>query len=387
MRKTDGPRPIQEDSTVMNFMITHPNPKGGEISTAQEIIEEARAGRCFILVDDESRENEGDIVIPAQFATAEVVNFMAKHARGLICLALTPQRVAELKLSAMVQSPGPGLQTAFTLSIEARTGVTTGISAADRARTIAVAINPECLARDIVSPGHIFPLIAREGGTLVRAGHTEAAVDVSRIAGLNPSGVICEVMNDDGTMARLPDLKRFAREHRIKLGTIADLIAYRLRTERLITLVASSGIHHPCFGEWQLHVYRDTVEHGEHILLVKGDLKKPGPTLVCLHRFDPVGDVILARDGEGMSSAMHRILKRGRGAIVMINDGRPTALSQRILNGSPHSRPGPELREYGVGAQILRDVGIRDMIVLSDREQTLVSIEGYGLNVVGQEPL
>lgn len=383
----EGVRSVQKDTPFMNFMIAHPNHRGDEISSAQEIIEEARAGRCFILVDDENRENEGDIVIPAQFATAEVVNFMAKHARGLICLALTPQRVADLKLSAMVQSPGPGLQTAFTLSIEARTGVTTGISAADRARTIAVAINPECQARDIVSPGHIFPLIAREGGTLVRAGHTEAAVDVARIAGLNPAGVIWEVMNDDGTMARLPDLKKFARQHRLKLGTIADLIAYRLRTERLIELLATSAIHHPCFGEWQLRVYRDTVEHGEHVLLVKGDLKKPGPTLVCLHRSDLVSDVILARDGEGLSSAMHRILKRGRGAIVMVNDGRPTALSQRILNGSPHSRPGPELREYGVGAQILRDVGIRDMVLLSNREQTLVSIEGYGLNVVGQEVL
>ena len=384
---SEGIGSAEKGTPLMNFMITHPNARGDEISSAQEIIEEARAGRCFILVDDENRENEGDIVIPAQFATSEVVNFMAKHARGLICLALTPQRVAELKLSAMVQSPGPGLQTAFTLSIEARNGVTTGISAADRARTIAVAINPECQARDIVSPGHIFPLIAREGGTLVRAGDTEAAVDVARIAGLNPAGVICEVMNDDGTMARLPDLKKFARQHQIKLGTIADLIAYRLRTERLIQHVAASGIHHPAFGEWQLHVYRDTVEHGEHVLLVKGDLKKPGPTMVCLHRHDLVGDAILGRDGEGLSSAMHRILKRGRGAIVIINDGRPTALSQRILNGSPHSRPGPELREYGVGAQILRDVGIRDLILLSNREQTLVSIEGYGLNVVGQEQM
>lgn len=378
---------VSKDPTIMNFMITNPNPRGDEINSAQEIIEEARAGRQFILVDDENRENEGDIVIPAQFATAEVVNFMAKHARGLICLALTPQRVAELRLCAMVQSPGPGLKTAFTLSIEARTGVTTGISASDRARTIAVAINPECQARDIVSPGHIFPLIAREGGTLVRAGHTEAAVDVARIAGLNPAGVICEVMNDDGTMARLPDLKKFAREHKIKLGTIADLIAYRLRNERLIELVATSGVHHPCFGEWQLHVYRDTVEQGEHVLLVKGDLKKPGPTLVCMHRFDMVGDVILARDGEGMSSAMHRILKRGRGAIVMLNDRQPNSLSQRIREGSPHSRPGPELREYGIGAQILRDVGVRDMVLLSNREQTLVSIEGYGLNVVGQESM
>ncbi|WP_439543478.1 3,4-dihydroxy-2-butanone-4-phosphate synthase [Hyphomicrobium sp.] len=369
----------------MNFMLTHS--MSDQMSTTEEIIEEARAGRCFILVDDENRENEGDIVVPAQFATPGVVNFMAKHARGLICLALTTQRVNQLKLSAMAQSEIGGLQTAFTLSIEAKTGVTTGISSADRARTISVAINPECRASDIVTPGHIFPLIARDGGTLMRAGHTEAAVDVSRIAGLNPAGVICEIMNDDGTMARLPDLQKFAQFHGMKLGTIADLIAYRLRTERLITLVASSGIHHPSFGEWRLLIYADTVEGAEHIVLVKGDMSKPGPTLVRMHRSDLVGDMILAREGEGVHGAMHKITRRGRGAIVLINDGRPGSLSARIRNGSPHARPDPQLRDYGIGAQILLDIGVRDMVMLSNREQTLVGIEGYGLNVVGQETI
>lgn len=369
----------------MNFMFT--NHDAEEISPAEEIIEEARAGRCFILVDDEGRENEGDIVIPAQFATADAINFMARHARGLICLALAPQRVAHLKLSAMAQSVQTGLQTAFTLSIEARTGVTTGISAADRARTIAVAINPESTSNDIVTPGHIFPLIAREGGTLVRAGHTEAAVDVSRIAGLNPSGVICEVMNDDGTMARLPDLMKFARTHRIKLGTIADLIAYRLRHERLVTRVATSAIHHPSFGEWQLAIYQDTVDGSEHAVLIKGNITKPGPISVCLHRSDLVSDVILSREGEGLNSAMFKIMRRGRGVIVLLNDGRRGALSERIRNSSPHSRPGPQLREYGVGAQILVDLGIKDMVLLSSRDQTLVGIEGYGLTIVGKEPL
>jgi 3,4-dihydroxy 2-butanone 4-phosphate synthase/GTP cyclohydrolase II len=376
-----------QGNDIMNFMIAHHHNEE-EISSAQEIIEEARAGRCFILVDDEGRENEGDIIIPAQFATADVINFMARNARGLICLALTPQRVAHLKLSAMAQSAATGLQTAFTLSIEARTGVTTGISAADRARTIAVAINPESHPSDIVTPGHIFPLIAREGGTLVRAGHTEAAVDVARIAGLNPSGVICEVMNDDGTMARLPDLKKFARAHRMKLGTIADLIAYRLRHERLVTAVARSAIHHPSFGEWQMIIYRDTVDGAEHVVLIKGDVTKGAPTLVRLHRSDLVSDVILARDGEGLSSAMFKILRRGRGAIVLINEGRRGgALSERVSNCSPHSRPSPQLREYGVGAQILLDIGIKDMIMLSNREQTLIGIEGYGLTISGQEPL
>jgi len=369
----------------MNFMVPHLNTN--EISSAHEIIEEAKAGRCFILVDDESRENEGDIVIPAQFVTADVVNFMARYARGLICLALTPQRVAHLKLSAMAQSLSSGLQTAFTLSIEARTGVTTGISAADRARTIAVAINPESSSEDIVTPGHIFPLIAREGGTLVRAGHTEAAVDVARIAGLNPSGVICEVMNDDGTMARLPDLLVFARRHHMKLGTIADLIAYRLRHECLISVVAESGIHHPSFGEWRMLIYRDTVDGAEHVALVKGDLAAFTPTLVCLHRSDLVSDSILARDGEGLHSAMFKIMRRGGGALVIINDGRRGALSERVRNCSPHSRPEPELREYGVGAQILMDIGVKSMIMLSHHEQTLVGIDGYGLTVIGQEPM
>ena len=370
----------------MNFMIAHHHNEE-EISPAQEIIEEAKAGRCFILVDDEGRENEGDVIIPAQFATAEVINFMARNARGLICLALTPQRVAHLKLSAMAQSALSGFQTAFTLSIEARTGVTTGISAADRARTIAVAINPESNSNDIVTPGHIFPLIAREGGTLVRAGHTEAAVDVARIAGLNPAGVICEVMNEDGTMARLHDLKKFARFHGMKLGTIADLIAYRLRHERLVTPVARSGIHHPRFGEWQMIIYRDTVDGAEHVVLIKGDVTEGTPTLVRLHRSDLVSDIILARDGEGLSSAMFKILRRGRGAVVLINDGRAGALSDRVNNGSPHSRPSPQLREYGVGAQILLNIGIKNMIMLSNREQTLIGIEGYGLTIVGQEPL
>jgi 3,4-dihydroxy 2-butanone 4-phosphate synthase/GTP cyclohydrolase II len=374
----------------MNIMFTNHDANdypAANISSPEEIIEEARAGRCFILVDDEGRENEGDIVIPAQFATADVINFMARHARGLICLTLTPQRVAHLKLSAMAQSVQTGLQTAFTLSIEARTGVTTGISAADRARTIAVAINPESTANDIVTPGHIFPLIARDGGTLVRAGHTEAAVDVARIAGLNPSGVICEVMNDDGSMARLPDLLRFASRHQIKLGTIADLIAYRLRHERLVVPVATSAIHHPSFGEWELLIYRDTVEGSEHTVLIKGNVSEELPTPVCLHRSDLISDVILARDGEGLSSAMFKIMRRGRGVIVLLNDGRRGALSERVRNCSPHSRPGTQLREYGIGAQILVDIGIREMIMLSSREQTLVGIDGYGLTITSQEPL
>ncbi len=245
------------------------------LSSADELIEEARAGRMFVLVDDEDRENEGDLVIPAQFATPDAINFMARHARGLICLALTRSRVERLGLPLMAAANGTRHQTAFTVSIEAAEGVTTGISAHDRAHTIAVAINPE-LGRDhITTPGHVFPLVAREGGTLVRAGHTEAAVDIARMAGLNPSGVICEVMNDDGTMARLPDLVAFAQRHNFKLGTIADLIAHRRRTERLVRRVEEGVLHHPIGGEWRLAVYANTVEYAEHLVLSKGDLAAP----------------------------------------------------------------------------------------------------------------
>lgn len=366
----------------MNFMPALVS--NAEISSAQEIIAEARLGRPFILVDDEDRENEGDVVIPAQFATAEAINFMARHARGLICLALTQQRVSHLHLAPMTQSGRGGHQTAFTLSIEARTGVTTGISAADRARTIAVAINPETRAQDIVTPGHIFPLIARDGGTLIRAGHTEAAVDVARIAGLNPAGVICEIMNEDGTMARLPDLIEFSRVHKLKLGTIADLIAYRLQTERLVEPVLSTGLHHPAFGEWRMTIYRDTVEGGEHIVLVKGNLSKSGPKHVCIHMSDPIGDTLLAHGGGPLDGAMYKITRQGRGVIVVLNDPRRDALSERIRTGSPHRRPAKYLRDYGVGAQILLHLGISDMIIVSDTKKNFVGLDGFGLNVVGQ---
>src|ERR1041384_7033195 len=241
-------------------------------AAAEDIIEEARRGRMFILVDDEDRENEGDLVIPAQWATPDAINFMAKHARGLICLALTRQRVEQLGLPLMSANNGTRHQTAFTISIEAREGVTTGISAHDRARTIAVAINPECGRDDIVAPGHIFPLMARQGGTLVRAGHTEASVDIARKAGLSPAAVICEIMNDDGTMARLPDLVAFAQRHNLKLGTIADLIAYRRRTERLVRRVEEGTIRHVAGGDWRVIVFANTVEYAEHLALVKGHL-------------------------------------------------------------------------------------------------------------------
>lgn len=356
-------------------------------ATVEELIEEARAGRMFILVDDENRENEGDLVIPAQFATAEVINFMARHARGLICLALTRARVEQLGLTLMSPSNGTRHQTAFTVSIEAREGVTTGISAADRAHTIAVAINPEKGREDITTPGHVFPLIARDGGVLVRAGHTEAAVDLARLAGLNPAGVICEIMNDDGTMARLPDLIAFARRHNLRLGTIADLIAYRRRTERLIREVISDRITLPIGGEWELRVYASTIDEAEHLALIKGDVGGGEPVLVRMHAVDLLEDLLGGPHQSSLYGAMRAIAAAGRGAVVLIRDHRPQALSERVRLSRAAGRPRPELRNYGIGAQILLDLGIRRMILLTNTPRTVIGLEGYGIDILEQRPI
>ena len=357
------------------------------LASAEELIEEARAGRMFILVDDEDRENEGDLVIPAQFATPDAVNFMARHARGLICLAMARQRVEQLGLPLMSQSNGTRHTTAFTVSIEARDGVTTGISAHDRAHTVAVAINPERGPLDIVTPGHVFPLVAREGGTLVRAGHTEAAVDIARLAGLNPSGVICEIMNDDGTMARLPDLVTFAQHHNLKLGTIADLIAHRRRTERLVRRVTEGTLNHAIGGEWKLIVYVNTIENSEHLVLAKGDLAAPGPVPVRMHGVDLLNDLLGDVTRGALARSMEVISREGRGAVVMLREMRATTLSERVRQLSAAERPSSALRDYGIGAQILLDLGARDLILLSNHPRTIVGIEGYGLNIVDQRPL
>ncbi|HSU04109.1 MAG TPA: 3,4-dihydroxy-2-butanone-4-phosphate synthase [Acetobacteraceae bacterium] len=352
------------------------------LSSAEELIEEARNGRMFILVDDEDRENEGDLIIPAQFATPDAINFMARHARGLICLALTRARVEKLGLPLMSQQNGTRHQTAFTVSIEAREGVTTGISAADRAKTIAVAIQAESTREDITTPGHVFPLLAREGGTLVRAGHTEASVDIARKAGLNPSAVICEIMNDDGTMARLPDLVAFAKRQNLKLGTIADLIAHRRRTERLVKRVQVGVFDHVAGGQWRLIVYANTVEYQEHLALVKGDLSGPDPVLVRMHAVDLMDDMTGGPHWISVHNAMHMIGREGRGAVVLIRDHRRTALSDRVRQLAMSPRPQSELRDYGIGAQILLDLGVKDMILLSNRRRTIIGLDGYGLNVV-----
>ncbi|MBX6742266.1 MAG: 3,4-dihydroxy-2-butanone-4-phosphate synthase [Acetobacteraceae bacterium] len=357
------------------------------ISPTEELIAEAQRGRMFILVDDEDRENEGDLVIPAQFATPDVINFMAKHARGLICLALTRHRVEQLGLPLMAASNGTRHQTAFTVSIEARDGVTTGISAADRAHTVAVAINPEMGREHIVTPGHVFPLMARDGGTLIRAGHTEAAVDFARLAGLNPAGVICEIMNDDGSMARMPDLVAFAQRHGLKLGTIADLIAHRRRTERLVRRVTESQIHHPVGGDWHLIVYANTLEYGEHLALVKGDLTAPGPVHVRMHAANLMHDIVMGAGTRDLHDAMRMIEEVGRGVVVVIRDWRPTNMSEQISRGRDKRVPPPEIRDYGIGAQILTDLGVRDMIRLSNNPRPVVGLEGYGLRVLETLPL
>jgi len=357
------------------------------ISSAAEIVDEARAGRIFILVDDEDRENEGDLIIPAQFATPDAINFMAKHARGLICLAMTKARCERLGLPLMSQANGSRHETAFTVSIEAREGVTTGISAADRARTIAVAINSELNRDDIVTPGHVFPLMARDGGTLVRAGHTEAAVDIARLAGLTPAGVICEIMNDDGTMARLPELVAFAQRHNLKLGTIADLIGHRRRTEKLVKRVEQGFVPSKVGEPWLLIAYENLVDHVEHMVLVKGDLSDPAPIMVRMHAVDTMDDVLVGEHLGSLQGARNLIREAGRGVIVLIRESRPTAASEKIRAMIQGSASTPALRDYGIGAQILNDLGVKDMILLSNHKRSIVGLEAYGLNIVEQREI
>ncbi len=361
------------------------------LSSSEDLIEDARNGRMFILVDDEDRENEGDLVIPAQMATPQAINFMAKYGRGLICLSLTPQRVAELDLPLMARDNQSRHQTAFTISIEAREGVSTGISASDRARTIAVAIDPSKGKNDIVSPGHVFPLEAREGGVLVRAGHTEAAVDISRLAGLSPAGVICEIMNDDGTMARMPDLVRFAQFHNLKIGTIADLIAYRLRNDRVVDLVTETTLDSIYGGKFLMKVYNSKVSRSEHVALIKGDVSGEAPVLVRMHAMNVMEDVLgdnTANKAQELQRALKMIADEGRGVAVLIRERHPTRLSDyiRARKGEiPSTRS--ELRDYGVGAQILLDLGVKNMTLLSNTRRTIVGLEGYGLKVVDQRPI
>lgn len=357
------------------------------LSPIEAIIEDAIQGRMFILVDDETRENEGDLVIPAQMATAEAVNFMAKHGRGLICLALEHKRVEQLHLPLMSRHNGTRHQTAFTVSIEAKEGVTTGISAQDRAQTIAVAIDPTKNANDIVTPGHIFPLMAREGGVLVRAGHTEAAVDIAKLAGLNPAGVICEIMNDDGTMARLPDLISFAKTHGLKIATIADLISYRRRYERLVKRELETHFTSIYGGEFKLYVYINTLAYAEHIVLVKGDITPDDTLLVRMHVAhvlnDALGDTFHGKQQE-LHRAMEIIEEAGKGVVVLLREPKKDSLSD-ILHTRTGRQSGAEhtIKDYGIGAQILLDLGVKNMCLLTNSKPQVVGLEGYGLCVKG----
>ncbi len=363
---------------------------GSVMATAEEIINEALNGRMFILVDDEDRENEGDLVIPAQMATPDAINFMATHGRGLICLSMTKARVDELGLDLMVRRNEDRLSTAFTVSIEAKEGVTTGISAADRARTINVAIDPNRSREDIVTPGHVFPLVAREGGVLIRAGHTEAAVDVARLAGLNPSGVICEIMRDDGSMARLDDLIAFGRRHNLKIGTIRDLIAYRRQHDRLVEKRAEERFTSRWGGEWTCIAFYNSATASEQTALVKGHIDPAKPTLVRMHQLSPFGDM-LGEDGTRggiLSRSMEMIAEEGAGVIVILNRATPTFMSRAIdaRQGRQTAQP-EELRDYGAGAQILTELGVHDMVLLTNTHHSLVGLDAYGLSIVGERAI
>ena len=361
------------------------------LTDAEGIVEEFRRGRMVILIDDEGRENEGDLVIPAELADADAVNFMARYGRGLVCLALTAERVRELDLPLMARTNEARHQTAFTVSIEAREGVTTGISAADRARTIAVAIDPASGKSDIGSPGHVFPLIARDGGVLVRAGHTEAAVDLARMAGYAPAGVICEIMNDDGTMARLPDLVKFAQFHNLKIATIADLIAYRRRNETIVKRTHEIDFESRYGGRFRLVVYVNQVEYAEHIALVKGDVGDGDPVLVRMHSLNVLEDLLGDEPDRGsqLHAAMAEVGRRGRGVVVLIREPRPTALSDLVERRlGVREAQSVRLRDYGTGAQILLDLGVKDMILLSNTaRRTIVGLDGYGLSVIDVRPI
>ena len=359
------------------------------LSDIEDVIEDARNGRMFILIDEEDRENEGDLVIPAQMATPDAINFMAKYGRGLICLALTTDRVKKLGLSLMSQENVSRHKTAFTVSIEAREGITTGISAHDRARTIAVAIDASKTKTDIATPGHVFPLAARDGGTLVRAGHTEASVDIARLAGLNPSAVICEIMNDDGTMARLPDLIKFAQFHGLKVATIKGLIAYRRKFDNLVKCTGETDVKSAIGDGWKAKVYINTAEYAEHLVLVKGKINPCKPVMVRVHVVDIFNDMLQEKGPKAhqLEKVMKMIADEGSGVIVMIRDISPDRLTHMVhqrQNKGRGGKPSVELRDYGIGAQILCDLGVHHMILLSNTKHNIVGLEGYGLNIVEQ---
>lgn len=351
------------------------------LSSISQIIKDAKLGKMFILVDDEDRENEGDLIIPAAMCDDQKVNFMAKYGRGLICLALDSKRVSELELPLMSMNNQSRNRTAFTVSIEAKDGITTGISAHDRAKTILDAISQDKNKSDIVSPGHIFPLKAQDGGVLVRAGHTEAAVDISRLAGLNPSGVICEIMNDDGTMARMDDLIKFSKEHDIKIATIADLIEYRRHNDKLIERVEESVIAN--LSDFKTIIYRSKIDNSEHLALIKGDFEEGEEIPVRMHHLNVFNDIFNKEDGS-LQKSINKISSLDKGAIVIIRQ-QNEPLSNLLKGNVNKGKNKDELRNYGIGAQILLDLNIRNMKLLTNSKKSVIGLEGYGLKICGYE--
>lgn len=368
-------------------------------STIEEALEDIRAGKMIIVTDDEDRENEGDLVMAAQFATPEAINFMVKEARGLVCLALTPQRCEQLGLSLMTAKNEAPLETAFTVSIEAASGVTTGISAHDRAHTVQVAIEPNAGPRDIVVPGHIFPLKAKEGGVMERTGHTEASVDLARLAGLSPAGVICEVMNEDGTMARINDLTTYSEKHGLKMVTIADLIAYRRQNEKLVERVVATGLP-TTFGDFRAVGYRSLVDDKHHVAMVKGEVDTGEPILVRVHSECLTGDVFHSMRcdcGEQLAAAMAMIEEEGQGVLLYLSqEGRGIGLLNKLkayklqeegldtVDANLQLGLPADLRDYGIGAQILKDLGLRDIRILTNNPKKIIGLEGHGLRVTEQ---
>jgi 3,4-dihydroxy 2-butanone 4-phosphate synthase/GTP cyclohydrolase II len=353
------------------------------ISPIEDIIADARAGKMYILVDHEDRENEGDLIIPAEFADAAAINFMATHGRGLICLPMTAERVDALGLPMMAVNNSSRHETPFTVSIEAREGVETGISAADRALTVATAINEQNTMAHLATPGHIFPLRAKRGGVLVRAGHTEASVDISRLAGLNPAAVICEIMKEDGTMARLPDLVEFAKLHGLKIGTISDLIAYRSRNDNLVVETGRETVQSEFGGEWELRLYTDQIHGIEHVALIKGDISTDAPILCRTHALHEASDVLGLgpKSARELPRAMEIIAQEGRGIVCLFRQPRNSLYASDEENVRT-------IKQTGLGAQILSKLGQKDLILLTDNPQTrYVGLDAFGLSIVGTRPI